>query len=430
MAWRPSVLALLALTLTLKEVPARAAQDNSVDRAPNLVLIIGDDVGWMDFGFMGSKAVQTPHLDRLAESGTVFTHAFAPDSVCGPVLRSLLTGRSPQAVAQGLAQATRPRAPEPTLREVFETLPEQLGTRGYTSFQGGKFFEGAFESGGFTHGMTVDRRAAANDREEPLKGASALVRGVGGRALGRETMQPLWDFLDAHRDGPFFVWYAPLLPHVPFDAPEEFARRYASDPPGVRGYRANMTRFDATVGQLIARLEALGIRNRTLVVYVSDNGWDSAPGGTSPGLGGPKGKGTLHEIGVRTPLVVSLPGVVEAGKRDGRLVSLLDVYPTLLDFAGTPVPRVPGRSLHPLLTGTGDFHRELVVGGGGTKGRRGRFLRTATWRYTSHEDLTEGLYLIEQDPRERREERNLADAHPELVRALRAALIRELSGGR
>jgi arylsulfatase A-like enzyme len=116
--------------------------------------------------------------------------------------------------------------------------------------------------------------------------------------------------------------------------------------------------------------------------------------------------------------------VIAAGRREDRLVSLLDVYPTLLDFAGAPAPTVTGRSLHPLLLGTGDFQREFVVGGGGVRGRRSRFLRTATWRYVSAEDLTESLYLIEHDPRE---ENDLASVYPGLVRALRQELIRQIS---
>lgn len=413
--------------LAFPDIAASAAPAAGRDALPNIVLIIGDDVGWTDFGFMGSKVVQTPHLDRLADSGTVFTHAFAPDSLCGPVQRSLLTGLFPQTVARQLARASKPRQPVPALRDVFETLPERLGTRGYASFQGGKFFEGAFATGGFTHGMTVDRRAARADGEPAPRGPRATVRGVGGRALGRETMQPLFEFLSAHRDRAFFVWYAPMLPHLPFDAADEFTRLYPDGSPMLRGYYANMTRFDATVGQLLARLELLGIRERTLVVYLSDNGWDATAADGRFGFGGSRGKGSLHELGVRTPLIASFPGVIAAGRRDDRLVSLLDVYPTLLDFASATVPAVPGRSLYPLLLGKGGFQRDFVVGGSGSKGRRGRFLRTRTWRYISSEDLSEGLYLIEQDPRE---DNNLADVYPELVLEMRRVLGRHLSTAR
>lgn len=422
---RPSAAALWWTALLLAVLPLPSGAVSAAGPPPpNIVLIIGDDIGWMDFGFMGSDAVRTPNLDRLAESGTVFTHAFAPSSVCRPSLLSLLTGLTPQA-ATFLLNRDREgnRAPVP-IREVVETLPASLAERGYASFQGGKHWEGTFEDAGFTHGMTrtLEPPVAADGSQEDT---SFLWRsGSEGLALGRETMEPLFDFLAAHRDEPFFVWYAPMLPHQPFDAPAAFSSMYADSgaPEYVRGYRANLTRLDATVGALLGRVADLGLSEKTLVVYVSDNGWDSSAAGL---VGGPRGKSTLHELGVRTPLVVSWPGHVAAGVRDDRLVSLLDVYPTLVDFAGAQRGIVAGRSLHPLLTRGGHFHREYVVGGSGRKGRKGRFLRTATWRYISGDDGSESLYLIEKDPRE---ENDLASAHPELLQGMRRELIRELSG--
>jgi arylsulfatase A-like enzyme len=261
------------------------------------------------------------------------------------------------------------------------------------------------------------------DGETP--GSLAWASGGEGIALGRETMQPLWDFLAAERKGPFFVWYAPLLPHMPFDAPEKFTRLYADvpAPQPVRAYWANMTRFDETVGALMAKLEKLGLRENTLVLYLADNGWDAQA--TDRVLGGAKGKGSLNELGVRTPMVFSWPGRISSGVRDDRLVSFLDVFPTLLDFARAKATHTSGMSLKPLLLGSGDFHREFVVGGSGLKGIQERFLRTATWRYSTSEKHGEGLYLIERDPREKN---NLAEMHPELVEALRRELTRQLSG--
>jgi len=387
---------------------------------PNVVLIIGDDVGWTDFGFMGSEVIQTPRLDRLASEGIVFTHAFSPASLCRPSLRALLTGFEPYAVEIRLAAARREKHGRPSFEEVFETLPERLGERGYVSFQGGKFWEGTFEMGGFTHGMT-----------RTFSPVSSFVRdvtkfcGSEGLVLGRETLQPLWDFLDAHSDQPFFVWYAPMLPHLPFDAPRRFRRLYEDDPvpPLVRGYRANLTRFDATVGEVLDHLEKLGLRERTLVLYVSDNGWNSAPDAPFSGVGGPKGKGSIYELGVRTPLVLSWPGVLAAGARDDRLVSLVDVFATILDFAGAePVAGASGRSLLPLLVGRGDFQREFVVGGRFDERARPWFLRTRKWRYIWYpDDQPEELYEIEEDPLETR---NVAEAHPEQLTRFREELAR------
>lgn len=394
---------------------------SAAEEPPNLVLIVGDDVGWSDFGFMGATAVRTPNLDRLAAAGTVFTHAMSSASTCKPALRTLLTGLDPSEVARRLQRAAREEGAALAFRDAFDTLPELLAERGYASFQAGKFWEGRYDMGGFTHGMTYRFGEDLDEFEGYHRhaGADAL-------AIGRETMEPLWAFLEAHGDRPFFVWYAPLLPHLPHDAPEEFSRLYAGDggPPWLRAYRANVTWFDATVGALLERLEAAGLRENTLVVYVSDNGWDdSAPSGS----GGPRGKGSLRELGFRTPLVLAQPGVVAAGVRDGRLVMLADVFATLLDAAGAGPPSdSPGRSLLPLLLGGGDFYRDAIVGGAGPIDTGSWFLRTPTWRYTS-ERGRESLYRIDSDPFE---ERDLAARRPDVVARLRKDLRERLHAAR
>ena len=387
---------------------------------PNIHVLMSDEHDAAVTGCYGDLVVRTPHLDRLARERIVFTHAFSTSSLCRPTLRSLLTGLEPYTVEVRIAAARRVERARPALEEVFETLPERLGERGYVSFQGGKFWEGTFEMGGFTHGMTRTFSTAAMFTKDLTK-----LCGSEGLTLGRETLQPLWDFLDVHSDRPFFVWYAPMLPHAPFDAPERFRRLYEGDPvpPSVRRYRANLTRFDATVGEVLDRLEELGLRQNTLVLYVSDNGWNSAPDAPISVMGGSKGKGSIYELGFRTPLVLSWPGVLAAGARDDRLVSLVDVFATILDFAGAePVPCASGRSLLPLLVGRGDFQRESVIGGRFDQRPRPLFLRTRTWRYVWFpRDQPEELYKIEEDPFETR---NVADAHPEQIGRFRDELAR------
>jgi arylsulfatase A-like enzyme len=237
------------------------------------VLVIGDDVGWSDFGFMGATGIRTPNLDRLAAEGVVFTHAMSSGSACKPALRTLLTGLEPPEVRTRLLTAGRGRTALPPFREVFETLPERLADEGYASFQAGKFWEGSFDMGGFTHGMTT---RYGNDVEDFV--GYHKHSGADGLRIGRETMEPLFSFLEEVRGRPFFVWYAPLLPHLPHDAPEEFTALYAKAPipEHVRAYRSTLTWFDATVGALLAKLDELEVRDDTLVIYLSDNGWDSS----------------------------------------------------------------------------------------------------------------------------------------------------------
>lgn len=406
------------------------------DRPPNLVLVIGDDHGWRDYGFMGSETVQTPRLDALAAQGTVYPRAFNTASSCRPALRSLLSGLHPVAwrararVLEGRAALGEPGRPAPAtdleLVRELETLPRVLARRGYASFQGGKHWEGSFADAGFTHGLTPGRPRTAKLRD--LSGGEAAL------ALGRETMEPLWRFLDAHREEPFFVWFAPSLPHRPHDAGPAYAERYADAglTPAARAYYANITRFDARLGELLDRLDALGISEETVVVYLSDNGWEQDPAaGLESFSGGPHGKHSLYEPGFRTPLVVRWPGRVAAGAVRRDLVSSVDVYATLLDLAGVETP--PGRTGHslgpPLMQGApwprdrvfGGMQQLQPPGGGWPEPSQGWFLRTDAWRYLWFEDRgAEELYAVERDPGETTD---LAGRHPARLAAFREQVV-------
>lgn len=322
---------------------------------PNIVLIIGDDHGYPDFGFMGSPYVETPQLDRLAAEGTVFTHGYNTASVCLPSLRTLLTGLYPHqfSARRRLLRRLGVRRSAPEWIRVFVTLPRQLATRGYASFQAGKHWEGDYASAGFTDGMLKPG--------ESLKGRSM------SRWLGRKVpLDPVYEFIDAHADQPFFLWFAPMLPHVPHDASEEYRQRYAERGlvPSAIGYYANITRFDDVVGELISHLEDAGLRERTLVVYLADNGWEQKPHeAISRLMGGSRGKGSTYEMGMRTPIIFSWPGVVPGGVVSDALVSTVDLFPTLLDYAGAPQrSERPGRSLRPLIQQAGGRGRDRVIG--------------------------------------------------------------------
>jgi uncharacterized sulfatase len=297
------------------------------------------------------------------------------------------------------------------------TLPRLLAGRGFTSFQGGKYWEGSYRDGD-------------------------------GLELGRSTMQPLWDFLEANRGGPFFVWFAPKLPHVPFDASESYEAPYAGLELSRRAakYYANVTRFDDRVGEVVAYLEGTGLRNRTLIVYLADNGYqqerDESP--SLKAFGGPKGKWSLYEMGFRTPILFSWPGRIPRGRVLDPLVSTVDVFATLVDFAGLEPPaNRAGRSLRPLLTGEGGFDRTRVIGSatrlrpppgsqapgvmGLTRPERGYFLRSDTWRYLWYRDSdeypdrnTHELYRIDADPMETRD---LAAENPELTAQFRDEIL-------
>ena len=399
------------------------ASENGDGRPPNIVLIIGDDHGYGDFGFMGSEIAHTPNLDRLAVGGALFPSAYSTASVCRPALRSLLTGLHPVQFdlrEQLLIRHGIPASPKTPLRDHFHTLPTLLAEQGYTSFQSGKFQEGSYGNAGFSHGMTLTVGKAGRKQ---------------GTVIARETMEPLFSFIDANLEQPFFVWFAPQLPHLPHNAPKEFRTRYESLglPWWAPRYYANVTWFDAAVGDLLHHLEERGVRDRTLIVYLADNGWQ-APG---PGieydsvLGGHQGKMSLYEAGFRTPVLFNWPGRIPAGARRDDLVSIVDLFPTLLDYAGAPPsanPDRPGVDLREILEGNPAPLRSELIGTAGTlrsdrdgEPRGGSFLRTQRWHYLWYNDGREALFDLEADPDEKRD---VAAQHPGVTQTSRERIRR------
>ena len=214
---------LFALAATL------IATANLLAAPPNVVLIVGDDQAWTDYGFMGHAHIQTPHLDRLASEGLVFKRGYVPSSLCRPSLATMITGLYPHQhnitsndppIPKGLTNAQANKDPGflklrqemiALLREVADAAASCSEKQGYVSFQAGKWWEGnACRCGGFTEAMT---------HGDPAKGGR---HGDEGLTIGREGLQPVFDFLDkAKKDGkPFFVWYAPMMPHPPHNPPE------------------------------------------------------------------------------------------------------------------------------------------------------------------------------------------------------------------
>jgi uncharacterized sulfatase len=398
------------------------------------VLILSDDQAWSDFGFMGSEIIETPNIDSLAEAGFRFSLAFNTASVCRASLRSILTGYFPSQYESrfaGLGRTAGRRASPSQIREI-ETLPRLLAQRGYVSFQGGKYWEGSFRDGGFSEGL-------ADGRMDSASSLDPLTQAAGGASLelGRETMAPLFEFIDDNRTQPFFVWFAPLLPHRPFDADASYRDRYVSQglSESTVGYYANIARLDERVGELKAHLERRDLIEQTLIVFLTDNGWEAGGDGIQEQtMGGAQGKFSIQEDGFRTPLIMSWPNTITPGRDDHTLISTVDLFATLLDVAGVSLPSDRwGESFLSLLLGAGDFAGHFagkrVIGEvdqlrtppGGSfpflESAPGSFLRTRSWRYVRVPKRgLEGLYRIKQDvvgPD------NLCSSQPETCRGFR-----------
>jgi uncharacterized sulfatase len=221
------------------------------------------------------------------------------------------------------------------LFEQSPTLPRLLEKKGYTSFQAGKWWEGnACRCGGFTEAMT---------HGDPAKGAR---HGDEGLKIGRQGLQPVFDFLDgANKEGkPFFIWYAPMMPHSPHNPPERLLAKYRDKTKSIHvaRYWAMCEWFDETVGELLAKLEKNGQAKDTLVIYLHDNGWIQDP--NSPNFA-PKSKRSPYDGGLRTPVIIKCPGKVKPGGSE-QLVSSIDLAPTILAATGaTPTTDMSGLNL-------------------------------------------------------------------------------------
>lgn len=327
-------IAWLALLLGLAGSAASTAQDTP---PPNVVFIVSDDHHWRDYGFMGHPHIRTPHLDRLAKESLLFRRGYVPSSLCCPSLAAIISGRYPHQsgitsndpvppagkrwAEMGDETFQAAREPFNRLMDTLPTLPRLLAAKGYLSFQTGKWWQGDYTRGGFTHGMTKGSR-----------------HGDEGLAIGRQTMQPMWDFIEmAQREKkPFFLWYAPFLPHQPHTPPERLLAHYRdkAPTPHIAKYWAMVEWFDETCGALLDHLEAHSLAENTLVVYVTDNGWIQQP--DAPRYA-PRSKQSQYDGGLRTPIMLRWPGKVKP-EDSPHLASSIDLAPTVLRAAGLPVP--------------------------------------------------------------------------------------------
>jgi uncharacterized sulfatase len=351
---------ILALLVTVVSLPRTLA----AKQMPNIVLIISDDQSWTDYTFMGHPSIQTPQLDKLARQSVVFRRGYVPTALCRPSLTTLVTGLyAHQSMVTGNDPADTPQnrqhadALGKSARELLishidsnPTVPRLLAQQGYLSFQCGKWWEGSYGRGGFTHGMT---------RGYPEKEGR---HGDDGLAIGREGMQPVNDFIETAIEAkqPFFLWYAPFLPHTPHNPPERLLKKYTQPnrPAAIAKYFAMCEWFDETCGELLDQLDEQGVADNTLVVYVTDNGWiQNARGGYAP-----RSKRSPYEAGTRTPIMFRWPKTIEPADRP-ELCTSIDIVPTMLAAAGVEIPkRLPGLNLINNLQQQTPIERDTIFG--------------------------------------------------------------------
>jgi arylsulfatase len=460
MSPRPTLfLVLLAICAGAARAQAPEADGAPVRATPNIVLILADDLGYGDLGCYGQTKIRTPRLDRMAAEGMRFTSFYAASAVCAPSRCQLLTGLHGGHAFVRDNREVQPEGQVP-LPESTPTLSGALRGLGYATGAFGKWGLGPPGSTGDPnrqgfdefYGFNCQRQAHnfypthlwRNQTKEPQEG-NTKGNLVGGAYSHDLIVNEALEFIRRGKDRPFFVFLPVTIPHVALQVPEDSLAEYRGvleDAPydGTQGYlphptphaayAAMVTRLDRDVGRVLDLLAELGLERDTLVLFTSDNGpTHGRVGGADSeffrSAGELRGlKGSLHEGGVRVPLIARWPGVVSQGTVSDLPCIAYDLMPTVLELAGGEC-RGDGVSLVPTLTGRGTqavreyLYWEFPGYGGQQAVRLGRFKAIRTGMHKG--PVVTRLYDLDADPGEATD---IAAEHPDvLARAL--AVIKE-----
>ena len=355
-----------------------ASNGKGTPRTPNVVVILADDLGYGDIAAYGSRAIHTPHLDRLAREGVRFTEFYASASVCSPSRAGLLTGRYPVrtgvsyvifaseiSFAHRVDLALTRAATRLGISEFHDsfvrglpdseiTVAEALRVAGYATGMVGKWHLGDFSHDRrflpTRHGFDVYEGIPHSNDEFPVaywRNEEEVTPNVGldQEHLTADFTEAAIQFIDANRDRPFFLYVAHKDVHVPFFPSKDFKGRSAAGPFGDA-----TEELDWSVGEIVKALESRGLRENTLVLFSSDNGaWFE---GSTDGLRGRKGM--PFEGGQRVPMIAAWPGTLPAGVHVDVPAMNIDLFPTLLGLAGLDLPSdriIDGRDLWGVMTG-------------------------------------------------------------------------------
>jgi sucrose-6-phosphate hydrolase SacC (GH32 family)/arylsulfatase A-like enzyme len=441
------------------------ARSDGADHKPNVLFLVVDDLR-PDLGCYGVKQVQSPNIDRLAARGMVFEHAYCQVAVCNASRSSLLAGARPDTTRIFDNQHfLRPQMPD------VITLPQHFMNNGWHTVSLGKVFHHSEKEPGddpkswsepsWYHSETYrswfnpETLAEMNRKKKlPEKQRPKIIRGPpyewsdepddsypDGQTAQKaiETLQRL-----KTADQPFFLGVGFLKPHLPFTCPRKYWEMYPPEtiklpdnyfPPKnvpapalhndyelrtyggvpatgdisdalalnlIRGYRACTTFVDVQIGRVLDELDRLGLRENTIVILWGDNGYHLGENGLFT-------KMTNFELGTHIPLILSVPGQKTAGQRSAALVEYVDVYPTLAELAGLPLPsHLEGTSFAPLLENPAQEWKNAVFSQYVRVGKEkfmGRSVRTDRWRYTEWKDMKDELvgtelYDEQDDPKE------------------------------
>ena len=440
--------------------PLPQAQDR-----PNIIYILADDLGWGDLSCLGQEHFQTPNIDALKAKGMFFTDHYSGSTVCAPSRSALMTGQHTGHTFVRGNKEIQPEGQYPIPADV-KLIPEMLKEAGYVSGAFGKWglgypgSEGEPLKKGFDvfYGYNCQRLGHHyypyhlwdQDKKVILEGNAGTAKGEYGPALIHEhTLK----FIEDNKDRPFFAYVATIIPHAELAAPEEYMAKFRGkfkepkpfkgldDGPELRqghyqsqaaprtAFAAMVTLLDDQVGEIVAKVDELGIADKTLIIFTSDNGAHQE-GGADPKFFNSNGpfrgfKRDLYDGGVHVPMIAVWPGKIAAGSTSDHISAFWDMVPTFTELAGVPAPEnTDGISMVPTLLGKGPqaehpyLYWEFHERGGRIAVRMGKW-KGVRYNVLKEPDAPMKLFDLEADPGE---QKNVAAEHPETVEQITAIM--------
>ena len=410
------------------------------DRPPNIIIIYADDMGYGDMGTYGHPTIRTPNFDRMAVEGMKFTQFYVGASVCTPSRAALMTGRLP--IRTGMV-SDRWRVLFPFslsgIPQEEMTLAEALKEQGYATGMIGKWHLGHHEeflptNNGFdsffgipySNDMRPNPKSKGAARKYPplplMENTTVIESSPDQRQLTKRYTEKAIDFIQSHKDAPFFLYMPHTFPHIPLYASDDFEEK------STRGlYGDVIEELDWSVGEVINQVKKMGLEKNTLVFFTSDNGpWlVMKEDGGSAGLLR-EGKGCTWEGGMREPAIAWWPGTIPAGTTSQAIATTMDLYATAVELGGGTLPQdriMDGTSMRPIFADPSATIRDEVFY---YLGAQLFAVRKGAWKM-HYKTLTPyvGESVVEHDPpllfnlnHDPSEKRNLATDHPEIIEEL------------
>jgi arylsulfatase A-like enzyme len=439
---------LFALATTVAPLaPGTTIDGSTTAGAPNILLILADDLGYGDLSSYGATDLRTPHIDELVEDGIRFDNFYANSPVCSPTRAAILTGRYPELVGVPGVIRTHPEDSWGYLAPDAVLLPELLGRAGYHTAIVGKWHLGLEAPNrpgdrGFddVHGFLGDMMDDYFDH-----------RRHGINYMRRDTTQidpeghatdlfTTWasDYIRSRvgTKAPFFLYLAYNAPHTPIQPAADWLERVKAREPDLSEQRAKLValieHMDHGIGEVLATLGETGLADDTLVVFTSDNGGQLRVGANNGALR--DGKQSLYEGGLKVPFAAVWPDRIRPGRRSDRVALTMDLFPTLCEAAGVSIGHtIDGRSILPTWLGKPQppedrdlfFHRR--EGNPRYQGLTINAVRRGSWKLLRNSPFAPlELYDLASDPLE---QHDLSAARPDRFRELAAALRLQLQRG-